>query len=391
MSQNGSISMPLLVAAIMGICAVAAVAIMLQSGGSKEELKAIDNIGVRNISTESAYLWADYKIESGTSVDMRFGYKENSSEDWQYTDWLTKAGSGRVVKPVFNLVSATTYDLKVEFKQDSSIFSTPSIFFSTKPTAPSIKITEATQGKNSIALSASYDLGSYDQADIRFKYRGVGEESKTTEWKTVSGSGTLFENITDLTSSMIYLIQPEFRYDDNVHSENREAFNTLPQQGEIKVPNYEAVGEVTAIADGDTVYTHLFWVDKSKEGVTSNESVRFAGGMDSPETSSDPPEEGGFLATEFVENLCGVGTEIVLDLDDGAESGTGPYRGVNGRLLAVIFVRENGKWINVNADEYLWGLKTVPSNNWDEYAHLASEFDLETWEAENYPYVREWN
>lgn len=390
MSQTGSISTPILVISIAAICAVVAAAVMLQSGGDEDELKAIDNIGVRNVSTESAYLWADYKIESGASANLRFGYRENSSEDWQYTDWLTKAGSGRVVKPVSNLVSAATYELKVEVKRNSSISSTPSTFFSTKLTAPSAKITEVTQGRNSIALSASYDLGSYDQVDLHFKYRGVGEESKTTEWKTVSESGTLSENITNLTSSMIYMITPEFRYNDNIYPENRAAFNTLPQNGEIKVPNYEAIGKVTAVSDGDTVYTHLFWVDKSKKGVTSDEDVRFAGGIDSPETHSNP-EEGGFLATEFVENLCGVGTEVVLDLDDGSESGTGPYRGVNGRLLAVIFVRENGRWINVNADEYLWGLKNVPSNNWDEYAHLASEFELETWEAENYPYVRDWN
>ena len=150
-------------------------------------------------------------------------------------------------------------------------------------------------------------------------------------------------------------------------------------------PHYEARGLVTQVVDGDTIIVWLTWVDESIEDVEAGveNSVRFSGGIDAPELV----ENGGAEAGNFVIGLCPLWTEVFLDLDDGATGGTGSYRDKYGRLLAVIYVEQDGKWINVNAEELRWGMEAYPLNDWLEYISYDSDFDPYEWLADNYPYV----
>ncbi|MFQ6078431.1 MAG: hypothetical protein ACE5NJ_04750 [Thermodesulfobacteriota bacterium] len=109
--------------------------------------------------------------------------------------------------------------------------------------------------------------------------------------------------------------------------------------GQPNVPNYEAVGNVTTIADGDTNSVSLTWVNGSPIGINAGsfETTKFAGEIDTSEIG----EEGAEGAKEFVIDLCPPGTEVLLDLDNGVILGAGPYRDIYRRLLAVIYVRGN--------------------------------------------------
>jgi endonuclease YncB( thermonuclease family) len=82
--------------------------------------------------------------------------------------------------------------------------------------------------------------------------------------------------------------------------------------------------------------------------------------------------------------------EVYLDLDNLAVGGvTGrPYRDRYERLVAVIYVKLDGQWINVNAELLRWGQEEYPDHDWLKYRYITSEFDGLEWLAENYPYVR---
>lgn len=153
-----------------------------------------------------------------------------------------------------------------------------------------------------------------------------------------------------------------------------------------RAPHYEARGIVTQVVDGDTVIVWLTWVDESIENVEAEveNSVRFSGGIDAPELA----ENGGAEAGNFIIEICPLWTEVFLDLDDGATGGEGPYRDKYGRLLAVIYMRQDGEWVNVNAELLRWGIEAYPLNDWLEYIGYSSEFDPYEWLAENYPYAR---
>lgn len=151
-------------------------------------------------------------------------------------------------------------------------------------------------------------------------------------------------------------------------------------------PHFEVIGIVASVVDGDTISVSPIWVDESIEGVTvgRNERVRFSGGIDAPEVG----QTGGEEATNFVKGLCPPRTGVYLDLDNLATYGAGPYRDIYGRLLAVIYVKIDDNWINVNAELLRWGLEAYPQHDWLRYIHFSSEFDPYEWLAENYPYVR---
>jgi len=161
---------------------------------------------------------------------------------------------------------------------------------------------------------------------------------------------------------------------------------------QISGPHYEVAGIVQSVVDGDTIVVKvenvLPGVDPAggeEEG--NSEHVRFGGGIDAPETWTDPPENGAYEAKEFIENLLPVGTVVRLDLNGVQSSDYGIYRDHYGRLVAVIYVESGGQWVNVNAELLRWGLEYFPGNDWLEYANLPSEWDPVEWLAEGYPYV----
>ncbi|MCK4406002.1 MAG: hypothetical protein KAV43_05830, partial [Hadesarchaea archaeon] len=63
------------------------------------------------------------------------------------------------------------------------------------------------------------------------------------------------------------------------------------------------------------------------------------------------------------------------------------FRGVFGRLIAVIYVKVDGQWVNVNAELLRWGLEEYPDQNWLRFTYFISEFDANEWLEENYLYI----
>lgn len=369
--------------AIVGICVCIGVVVLHSIGG--KVLPAIANYGTYNVTTTTATIWADYDAVSWSSVKIRFEYKENSSEIWQYTNWHEVSGSGRLSKTIGGFSPNTFYEFRVVLGYNSNTLPNSAKRFGTQAILPIIRTLGATDvDETSATLTASYDCGSYSEIGIRFSYKEIGGKSENTGWGTVSGTGIFSQNIYNLNPGMVYQIRTETKYDNAFHLSDARVLQTLQLPGRPAVPNYEAIGDVTAVLDGDTIHVSLTWVDKSAAGVKagSGEAVRFAGGIDAPEIA----EEGGEEAKEFVYNLCPPGTEVLLDLDS-ATYGPMPYRDLHGRLLSVIYVRRAIAWVNVNAEELRWGLEAYPRNNWLAYIGYGSEFDPYEWLADSYPYV----
>ncbi|MDI6820126.1 MAG: thermonuclease family protein [Candidatus Hodarchaeaceae archaeon] len=151
---------------------------------------------------------------------------------------------------------------------------------------------------------------------------------------------------------------------------------------EIPPPHFEAIGTVSYVVDGDTIWVSLTWVQENVKGITArtSESVRFSGGIDAPEMGS----EGGREASGFISGLCPTGAEVYLDLEDKAIG----YRDAYSRLLAVIYVRIDNSWVNVNAELLRWGMEAYPRHNWLRYTFYSSESDPYEWLENDYPYVR---
>ena len=105
-------------------------------------------------------------------------------------------------------------------------------------------------------------------------------------------------------------------------------------------------GEVERVIDGDTLKIGGYTVRLSL--------------VDTPERG----EEGFDEAKKFTENLCPVGSRVLVDQDDGQRFDT------YGRLIGVVYC--NGK--NLNAELILNGLGKV-----DERFCLRSEFSREKW------------
>lgn len=100
--------------------------------------------------------------------------------------------------------------------------------------------------------------------------------------------------------------------------------------------NIERTATVSYVVDGDTIH------------LQGGEKVRLVG-IDTPEIK----EPGGQVAKEFVENLCPPGTQIGLNVDD--LDPTDSYD----RTLAVVYVKIDGNWTNLNAELLRKGLAEV--------------------------------
>ncbi len=159
-------------------------------------------------------------------------------------------------------------------------------------------------------------------------------------------------------------------------------------------PYYEMVGSVVMVVDGDTTRVIIESIADNLDPagqvhVGNVESVRYEGGIDAPETWTNPPENGALEAKEFVENITPVGTKVYVDLNHlstGGETGR-TYRDVYERLVGVIYIENNGKWINVNAEVLRWGMREYPNHEWLAYENFPAEWDYHEWLADNYPYA----
>ncbi len=163
------------------------------------------------------------------------------------------------------------------------------------------------------------------------------------------------------------------------------------------LPNYEAAGTVVEVLDGDTLIAEIEEISDPHEGIsTKEEKIRLAG-VDARELkvgnvrSGDGQMENltqeeyemterysyARRARELLRSLAPVGKKIYLDFDDLAE-GEGPYynpyRGNYDRIIAVIYVVDNGDWLNLNAE--------ILREYYPDHAGVTgyvSEFDYRDW------------
>jgi micrococcal nuclease len=116
--------------------------------------------------------------------------------------------------------------------------------------------------------------------------------------------------------------------------------------------NIERLETVERVLDGDTIV------------LSGGERVRFVG-VDAPELHPTP-QPGAIEAKEFVEGFCRPGSVVGLDVDDLRP------RDKYGRTLAVVYVRVENSWVNLNAELLRRGLAEV--------LHLSpSEFNPYRW------------
>jgi endonuclease YncB( thermonuclease family) len=238
-------------------------------------------------------------------------------------------------------------------------------------------------------LKAEYKFDNrWSDAKIRFEYKieNSSDNWNSTDWREASENGILYEDIHDLAPTTRYEFKTILQHDSEEISSPVYSFETYA------IPlTYEAYGTVDYTIDGDTVRVNLTWVNPSTVGVSapSTQSVRFSGGVDAPELHlpTGPPDEGAEEAKSFVrDHFCPYKAEVFLDLDNKSDT---PYHDINGRLLGVIYVKENGKWINVNAEMVRWGLKAYPDHDWFAYSYFTTEFNSQQWLENDYPYVLE--
>lgn len=174
-----------------------------------------------------------------------------------------------------------------------------------------------------------------------------------------------------------------------------------------KNPNYEAVATVKEIIDGDTLKVKVTKIFDPHKGVNlGDDKIRLAG-IDTEETLQDKAVkkhedvknlnqeqyektiyyQQAITAKKFLKNKLPEGKKIYLDIDDLAD-GKYPYRGYYGRLIALVYVKDSEKWININAQllKHTDSFDNSGLNN-QILTKFHSEFDPYNWLSEDYPYT----
>ncbi len=232
-------------------------------------------------------------------------------------------------------------------------------------------------------LKAEYYQIENQWSDVKIRFEFKEDSSDVwnyTDWQEISEdveNGTLYEDIGNLSSSTRYEFKAILQHDSEVISSPIYLFETYA------IPlAYEASGIIDYTVDGDTLQVNLTWVNLSTTGVYtgSGQKVRFSGGIDAPEMDM----EGGEEAKNFARGVCPLGAEVFLDLDNLSDR---PYHDSLGRLLGVVYVKKNGKWVNVNAELLRWGQEAYPNHDWLKYRYYRSEFNPDEWLENDYPYM----
>jgi len=233
-------------------------------------------------------------------------------------------------------------------------------------------------------LKAEYYHIENQWSDVKIRFEFKEDSSDVwnyTDWQEISEdveNGTLYKDIGNLTSSTRYEFKAVLQHDLEMISSPISSFETYA------IPlSYEASGILDYTVDGDTIQLNVTWVNPSTTGVRtgSGQRVRFSGGVDAPELGMEGYDE----AKSFTrDNFCSWGTEVFLDLDNLSDT---PYHDIHGRLLGVVYVEKNGKWVNVNAELLRWGQEAYPDHDWLQYRYYRSEFNPDVWLENDYPYV----
>lgn len=183
-------------------------------------------------------------------------------------------------------------------------------------------------------------------------------------------------------------------------------FYSFSENSEAGFPNYEATGRLLQVKDGDTVEVEILDVRVPHSGISKGrEEIRFArvdteeldqeeaagkhdgelNGMSQLEYEETVYHRRALEAKRLVWSVIKENSKVYLDFDDLAE-GQGPYydsyRGNFGRLIAVVYVRNGDRWINVNARVLR---KDYPALA--EITSYTSEFSARRWLQSDYPYA----
>lgn len=192
-------------------------------------------------------------------------------------------------------------------------------------------------------------------------------------------------------------------------SQNRRSlflgiFESKPHKSGTKqkatdIPNYEAVAKTERIIDGDTIVVNILNMVDPHEGVNPRiEKVRFAG-IDTEETKQgeaakeheniEHMTQAEYEETEYYAHALAAknlvksltsGAKVYLDIDDLAGSDK-PYRGAYDRLIAVVYVKNEKEWTNVNAKVLCQG-----PPKYAQITGFKSEFQPRSWLRDEYPY-----
>ncbi len=171
-------------------------------------------------------------------------------------------------------------------------------------------------------------------------------------------------------------------------------------------PNYELIATVTRVIDGDTIEVEIIEEVQPRKNIdTGLEKVRLAC-IDTEELSRseavDKHEElenisnkaykktkyyeKALKAKNILESLLSEGRKIYLDLDDLAY-GQGQCRGYYGRLIAVVFTKDNDGWTNINAKMVEEQYSSNSGSRYPLSLKYKSEFSPYDWLDPDYQYL----
>lgn len=89
--------------------------------GIMQKEMMVATLGVFNVQPDGATLCMDYDFREHDSGRVRFAYKNQSEENWAYTPWIPRSGTGFYHRRVDELSCETTYLYKAQLKYDDTI------------------------------------------------------------------------------------------------------------------------------------------------------------------------------------------------------------------------------------------------------------------------------
>lgn len=176
--------------------------------------------------------------------------------------------------------------------------------------------------------------------------------------------------------------------------------------GSDRNPNFEFKARVDEVIDGDTIRIEILEEYDPHQGIgLDNNKVRFVGvdteELKQREAGESHPSVKDFSQTEYekteyysealeakktLENIVSVGSTVYLDVDDLAY-GSKPYRGSYGRIIAVVYRKLEGRWVNVNG-RVLRDVNLSDRGNYSKVSYTyVSEFNPFRWLSDKYPYI----
>jgi endonuclease YncB( thermonuclease family) len=131
--------------------------------------------------------------------------------------------------------------------------------------------------------------------------------------------------------------------------------NSKSSSSQTSSLNVERRGLVTRVIDGDTIV------------IDNKTHIRLVG-VNTPELHPTP-ELDALEAKQFMEEQC-LGKKVGLDVDDAKP------KDKYGRTLAVVYIDNDGSWVNINAELLHRGLAVVLSTVGVQPVQLAREREL---------------